>query len=281
MIPHGVRLEQNKSTLLEARHPHGVRTRRNSRCLFPLRPSGGKPTPKRILTAAKAAGICDETDGAPLREKLEGLAKRKTELLVALCFDDDPVAAGEQAVLREDAEKSRRRSGACGKSLRRGGNADCRRTPGETRKISEHVSRDSNCLPSRREALPGRIFSAEKDFATAAKRRLFWVRQACAALADAVRNGLPQSETVVTVAGDGAAGVRQLPRAHRHAAEYSAERCRSSRRPCAVRRGRLRNDRAERARPDDASHRCHALYPRDEKSAAGPHVSLRSVRALR
>lgn len=201
MLPHGVKLEQNKKAILkrgilEAPAPED----------FPASPSfepaRQEPAPKEILAAAEKAGICDEADGEPLRDKLERLAKRKTKLLAALCFDDDPAAAGEEAFLRENAEKIADGLGLAAKACRAGETVIAAASLKEARRAAEKCS--GVRIVSAGNRYPAAYFLLRK-LRSSGKTAAFLGAQACAALADAVRKGLPQSETVVTVTGDGAA----------------------------------------------------------------------------
>lgn len=198
MIPHGVKLEQNKGTLLR----HGIRAVPAPEG-FPVpvsfAPVRREPDTKQILTHAEKAGICDEADGAPLCDKLEELAKRKPDFLVALCFDDDPIAVGEQAFLRESAEKIADGLALAAKVC--GATETLIAVPhGETRKTAEHVS-GVRIVPADKR-YPAEFFLLS-GLCQGGKTAALLGGQACAALADAVRDGLPQSETVITVAGDG------------------------------------------------------------------------------
>lgn len=201
MLPHGVKLEQNKRAILrrgilEAPVPED----------FPVTPSFAparqEPAPKGILAAAEEAGICDETDGELLRDKLEKLAKRKTKLLAALCFDDDPAAAGEEAFLQENAEKIADGLALAAKACRAGETVIAAASRKEARWAAEKCSGVRTVSAGKR--YPAAYFLLRK-LRGSGKTAAFLGAQACAALSDAVREGLPQRETVVTVTGGGAA----------------------------------------------------------------------------
>ena len=200
MIPHGVRLEQNKSAFLK----QGIRSvpePADAPAPPSFAPLRGEAGGGRILTAAKKAGIDDETDGAPLEKKLAELAERRTALLVACCFDDDPYAASEQAVLREDAEKVAAGLALAAKACRAGETLIAVASKGEARRLAaQGVGVPAAAVGKRYPA----GFLLMKKLRRGGKTAAFVGAQACAALADAVRDGRPQSETVVTVAGDGA-----------------------------------------------------------------------------
>lgn len=201
MIPHGVRLEQNKSAILkrgicDVPGPEGLPAPAS------FAPVRREADPRRILAAAEAAGICDETDGASLREKLETLAKRKTDLLVAFCFDDDPFSACEQAVLRADPEKIADGLALAAKACRAKETLIAAASRREIRRmVSQGVKTPAVTAGER---YPAEFFLLRR-LRRRGKETAFLGAQACAALSDAVRKGLPQSKTVVTVAGDGAA----------------------------------------------------------------------------
>jgi electron transport complex protein RnfC len=198
MIPHGVALEQGKRALLrrgilEMDAPAELSEPSS------FAPCRGKPDAAHILSAAEKAGICDETDGAPLRDKLAALAKRKPDILAALCFDDDPVCSCEEAFLRENEEKIADGLALAAAACRAGTTlaAVSRR---DVRRISARKSTLRAVAAGKR--YPA-VFFLQKKFRRGGKSVFFLGAQACAALSDAVRKGLPQSETVVTVAGDG------------------------------------------------------------------------------
>ena len=197
-MPCGVKLEQGKAPSLENRivslpAPEGLPA---PKMFAPLRK---KPGAAKILAAAKTACIADELDGEPLGQKLARWANRKIRALCAVCFDDDPLATAAQAVLRENAAEVA--SGlelaaeVCGAPERRIAAA----SRGEARRAAQ--------------SCPGVVFLTAGDRYPALeilRRRPgagetgYIGAQACAALAAAVFRGMAQSETVVTVAGDGA-----------------------------------------------------------------------------
>lgn len=193
----GVNLEREKEPSLRGEivalpAPGGLPA---PRTFAPLRKK--KPGRARILGAAEEAGIVDELDGEPLARKLSRYAARKTRVLAAVCFDDDPLATGEQAVLRENTAQVlaglELAAAACGAA---------------ERKIAAASRREVRRM---RGACPGVGFWAAGDRYPAlavlrlrhgAERAGTIGAQACAALAEAAK-GRAQCETVVTVAGDG------------------------------------------------------------------------------
>lgn len=198
-MPCGVRLEQGKGPSLENRiisipAPKGLPA---PKMFAPLKK---KPGAAKILAAARSAGIVDELDGAGLERKLARLAAAKTAVLVAVCFDEDPLATCEQAVLRENAEQVAAglelAAQACGAAERRIAAAS-----------REEIRRAAGRCPGARFLVPGDRYPAlailRRKLTARGGRAGFVGAQACAALAAAVLQGRAQSETVVTVAGDG------------------------------------------------------------------------------
>lgn len=161
----------------------------------------GEPDPKRILRAADAAGVRSETDGTPLREFLKSLAEQKTQLLVARCYDDDPFAAGAQAVLRESPEKVADGLALAAKAC----GAEETLIAAASRAEKRHLS--SRGLPAAAVVAGSRSpadFFLLRRLRRGGKTAALIGAQACAALSDAVREGTPQTETVVTVTGNAA-----------------------------------------------------------------------------
>ncbi len=172
---------------------------------------GGLPEPKsfappkrpgasEILSAALRAGIVDELDGAPLEGKLRRFAERGVGLLLACAFDEDPYVSGATAVLRGSAASAasglRFAAKACGAGKTAVATLSRRETAGFSRAVpGTAVLVAGNRYPAR-DLLTRRLRGSGEKPA--------WVGvQACVALAEAVKRGRPQRETVVTVAGDG------------------------------------------------------------------------------
>lgn len=199
MIPHGVRLEPRRGVPLKngiVRLP-GPEPVSAPQTFAPLKKNAG---PSRILAAAEKAGIVDESDGMPLGKKLSRLARRGPGLLIARCFDEDPCTSSARAVFREDAEKVaaglKLAARACGVEEKRLAVA----SRGEARRLRGLRLGIPAVVAGRR--YPAGILLMRK-LCRNGGRAAFLGAQACAALADAAREGKPQSETVVTVAGDG------------------------------------------------------------------------------
>ncbi len=200
MIPHGIRLEQNKSAVLR-RGIREVPAPEGFPALPSFAPARREPGPKRILEDAERAGIRDEIDGAPLEEKLWALTKRATGLLVAAGFDDDPFSACEEVFLRENAEKVADGLALAAAACRAGETLIAAASRREARRAAARISGVRTVAAGKR--YPAGFFLLQK-FRRRGKTAALVGVQACAALSDAVREGLPQSETVVTVSGNGA-----------------------------------------------------------------------------
>ncbi len=198
MAGRGVKLEQDKKEILK-RGIHELPAPESFAVPSRFPPVKGEPDPKRILRAAEAAGIRSETDGVPLRDLLRSLAEQKTTLLAARCFDDDPFAAGEQAVLRESPEKVADglalAAQACGAEetlIAAASRAEVRLL--SARKIPAAAVAAGNRSPA--------DFFLLQSLRRSGKNAALLGAQACAALSDAVREGKPAVEAVVTVAGN-------------------------------------------------------------------------------
>lgn len=199
MIPHGVRLEQKKSASLKNEivtlpEPEKLPA---PQLFVPLKK---KADSSRILSAAEKAGIVDEFDGVPLERKLSRLSEHKPDLLLACCFDEDPYTSSAQAFLRENAEKvtaglelAARVCGAKEKLI-------AAASRGEVHRLAKQQIQIPAVAAGER--YPARTLLLQK-LCRSGKSAAYVGAQACAALADAVLEGRPQSETVVTVAGDG------------------------------------------------------------------------------
>ena len=197
MMPHGIKLKQAGNMRWEAEIRELPDSGEPPAASFA--PCRRQPDASKILAAAEQAGICDETDGAPLREKLAALAKRKPDVLAALCFDDDPVCRSEELFLRENAAKIADGLELAAKACRAGKTVaavPCR----EIRRFPPAGFAVPAVAAGRR--YPARFFLLQK-LRRGGKTVSCIGAQACAALADAVREGIPQSGTVVTVAGSG------------------------------------------------------------------------------
>lgn len=166
-------------------------------CAF--RPLRGNIPQKKILAAAKAAGIMDEFTGEPLADMLSSFLKSGVTLLAARCFDDCPEVTSAAAVLREDPEKAAKGLRLAAKACGAGKILVAAASQAE----AKFFIRGGNGIPVRsaETGLPASLRLLRALGRGGEKAALVGV-QACAALADAA-DGFPQSETVVTAAGDG------------------------------------------------------------------------------
>lgn len=162
---------------------------------------------EELIAIAAVAGIIDEFDGLPLYKKLKRFRRRGVDLLLANAIDDDPYVASAIATLREQPQMVLEGMAAAARAC-------------EAKECRVAVS-------SRKEALRLRSACPEVDPLTAGgryparallKRNLyaqghktgFVGAQACAAFAEALRTGVPQTETVVTVGGDAVSSPRNI-----------------------------------------------------------------------
>lgn len=168
---------------------------------FPGGTGGAEPSDgEAVLRAAEKAGIRDEFDGTPLFELAKRFRASGVKVLVGCGLDDDPYADSSGAVLREysreAAEGLRMFAAACGaeKTL-------LAATSFYTWRRVRASEKETPVL-----SLGGKT-PAKGVLAGKLRRSLgkagFVGAQACEALYRAVAEGLPQTETVVTVAGDG------------------------------------------------------------------------------
>lgn len=198
MLQHGVKLEQNKAALLK----DGIRRLPTPQDMEPhacFLPAGKDAEPLKIRRAAVQASIVDELSGKPLAQKLDLFVQKKVDLLVACGFDDDSVTCAEQAVLREEPEKVadglRLAAKACG--------AGEYRVAAASRSEAKRFSQKLTGMPviAAGERYPAGFLLRQK-LCEDGKNAAFLGIEACAALSDAVCSGIPQEETVLTVAGD-------------------------------------------------------------------------------
>ena len=153
-----------------------------------------------VLIAAERAGIRDEFDGTPLSQLAKRFRASGVKVLVGCGLDDDPYADSSGAVLREHsreaAEGLRMFAGACGveKNILAATSFYTWRRVRAAEQGTPVVSMGGK-TPAKG-VLAGRL---RRSLGKAG----FVGAQACAALYRAVQEGMPQTDTVVTVAGDG------------------------------------------------------------------------------
>ena len=198
-MPRGIRLDLAKEPSLKEKiiTIPAPGTMPAPKMFAPLRKKAG---PAKILGAVRMAGIMDELDGEPLEKKLSCLGR--TAALIAVCFDEDPMTTSSQAVFRENAAEvsaglclAAQACGASAVKIAAASKEEIRRLRGDCRGIPFLVPGDR---------YPAAALLRRKLTAKGGAVCLIGA-QACAALSAAVTRGLAQSETVVTVAGDGAA----------------------------------------------------------------------------
>ena len=197
-IPHGVKLEQMKGPSLEKPIVTLAESaKKQEQSLFKL-PERKNSAPM-IISAVKQAGVIDETDGKSLYGKLLIFKEKKTELLAACCFDDDPYTSSSEAVFKENRKKVLSGLGYAAKACGAKGTAA----------IVGRSGISGNVIGAGKVKIieaPGRYpaIAIAKQKLGLGERLGIIGAQACAAVYDAVKNRKPQSDTVVTVAGDGA-----------------------------------------------------------------------------
>lgn len=169
--------------------------------IIPQPPQSGR-TPAELIAIAEAAGIIDEYDGIPLFKKLKRFRRIKIDWLAANVMDDEPYVCSGLAVFRESPTAVR--SGlefaatACGAAEHRiamVGGLWMHRYFGFSQETQEQVVNVGSLYP----ALPRLLRNCEKEGKTPG---LIGV-QALAAFYHAVEKGLPQTNTVITVTGEG------------------------------------------------------------------------------
>lgn len=206
MGPHGVRLEQRKAESLK----NGIEILPaagdlpEAKSFAPLKKGAAAGV---ILSLASRAGIADELDGAPLETVLRRISERRADLLLMCAFDEDPYVSCSSAVLRGDAAQAAYGLALAAKACGAEKTAAAVLSRGEASRFSKEVSAVETVTAGRR--------YPAKDILTrhlrADGKKPAWIGvQACVALAEAARRGRPQSETVVTVAGDGVRRWRNL-----------------------------------------------------------------------
>lgn len=169
--------------------------------IVPQPPQAGK-TPAELIAIAEAAGIIDEYDGIPLFKKLKRFRRIKIDWLAANVLDDEPYVCSGLAVFRENPTAVRSglalAAAACGaetQEIAMVGGLWMRRFFGFSKEAQQQVLNLGSLYP----ALPRLLQQCEKQNRTPG---LIGV-QALVALHQAVEKGLPQTNTVITVTGDG------------------------------------------------------------------------------
>ena len=166
-------------------------------------------TAKEVLAAAAAAGIIDEYDGIPLYKKLRRFHTQGLAVLVANAIDDEPFVCGSLAVLRE-----------CPCEVMEG--LQYAEKVVEPREIAYAVGSRKQLVRSSllkewdsvRLLRAGMHYPARRNLKTWMEKNGkpvgFLGVQALCALGIALKEGDPQMDTVVTVAGAGVKRQRNL-----------------------------------------------------------------------
>lgn len=156
-----------------------------------------------ILAAVQAAGIIDELDSVPLYQKLEAFQRDKIDVLVVNALDEEPYLANAENVLQQYTEE-----------ILSGIDAAAKACGAKEQKIAVHsVQHIKNAetfkkKPSAQMLLKvGRVYPAWPNLEEKLKHEGKGAGQigvqACAALGCTLKKGMPQTETIVTVAGEG------------------------------------------------------------------------------
>ncbi|MFU0832063.1 MAG: 4Fe-4S dicluster domain-containing protein [Oscillospiraceae bacterium] len=200
-MPCGVKLECKKEPSLK-NDIITVRAPKNLPAPKMFAPPHKKASASKILSAARAAGIVDEIDGEPLDKKLSRVSAAGNMVLIAVCFDEDPMTSAEQAVLRESPSR-----------VLKGLEFACKAGGVSSKKIAvasrEEIQRVKKSCLGVSFLIAGNRYPAlailRRKLAAKGEKVCFIGAQACVALEAAVNRGMAQSETVITVAGDGVA----------------------------------------------------------------------------
>ncbi|WP_283609836.1 4Fe-4S dicluster domain-containing protein [Faecalispora anaeroviscerum] len=163
---------------------------------------GVEHTPDSLIRLAAAAGIIDEYDGIPLFKKLKRLRRMKFDWLGANVLDDEPYVCSGLAVLRENPDGVRQGLELAALAV------DAKKTgvavvSGLRDRSYSHVSGHMAELlvgsGGRYPALPGLLKRLRRE----GHNPGLIGAQALEAFAQAAERGIPQTTTVVTVAGEG------------------------------------------------------------------------------
>ena len=157
----------------------------------------GIPGAEMILRVAGSAAILEELSGEPLYDTLKGMQTDGVECLAAAAFDEDPYSSAEEAAFSCDTEAAldglALAAAAIGAKTMR---VIC---PGETgrRKLRGESASLWQDAGTRYPVWP--LLSQKPAFQHAGIIGI----QAWIALSDAVRAGVPQTDTVISVSGEG------------------------------------------------------------------------------
>ncbi len=165
--------------------------------LIPHNPS--TMTPEGILRCISQASIIDEVDGTPVHRKLGRAMKNGTMLVVADCIDDAPYVSSSLSVIMQYGDECADGVSMIMKLL---GGAKAKLVVFNPGGINLESLLDRVGFIDTVELTGGypAWFTFEKEFCNEPYVRIGV--QALRAISKAVRNGIPQTEFVITVAGD-------------------------------------------------------------------------------
>lgn len=199
IVRHGVKLEQHKAESLK----YPIQTPPVPED-FPkpkyFMPPKGKFGVDAIITAAESANIIDEFDGVPLCQKLKRMRRMKINTVLACCVDEDPYTTSAVATLRENTDAIISGLVFVAKASGAKENKIVVATNGEAKKIKK-INPQADLIVAG-ERYPARAL-LKRRLHTGGRKTAYVGAQACAALTAAIDEGEVQSDTVVTVAGDG------------------------------------------------------------------------------
>lgn len=198
-LRHGVKLEQHKDISLK----HKIKNLPMPEGGVSLKPDfnlNGRKDYNYIINAAEKAEIIDEFDGVPLSKKLKKLRGLKPNMIVACCFDEDPLTTSAMAVLREYSAEVisglNYAAKACGAKETKIAVA-----MKEEAKFIKKINPEADLILAG-DRYPARVI-LKKELFSKGKKAYYIGAQACYALHFAVKEGKVQQSTIITAAGKG------------------------------------------------------------------------------
>lgn len=165
--------------------------------------ANGDTNGNAVIAASKASGIVDELDAVPLYQKLEAFRREKIDVLVVNALDEEPYLAGADTLLRQNAEDIlaglRAAANSCGAAEPK----VMVHEPRQVKKTEEFKEKQNDRLLLKAWKIYPAWPNLEAKFKGKGKRAGQIGVQACAALGCALKKGVPQTFTTVTVAGEG------------------------------------------------------------------------------
>ncbi|MDU6348055.1 MAG: 4Fe-4S dicluster domain-containing protein [Clostridium sp.] len=167
-----------------------------------LRAPGMEHAPDELIRLAAAAGIIDEYDGIPLFKKLKRLRRMKIDWLGANVLDDEPYVCSGLAVLRENPQGVQQglELAALAVGAKKTGIAVV--SSFRARSYSRVSGQIADLLVGSGGRYPARPGLLKRLRRQGHRPGLVGV-QALEAFAQAAERGIPQTTTVITVAGEG------------------------------------------------------------------------------